>query len=131
MANPVIQFPDAIMVIIEHLRASLPGTLVYSRIPEDRPAEFIRVRRIGGLRNTIVTDRPRVDVHCWGPTEADAEALMSIARAHVLAMGGSRSGTTVYRVTEVGGPQWLPDNESGSPRYAFAIEFSLRGRELE
>ena len=108
-----MQFPDAVLVVVDYLRSVVPpGTLVYSRVPETRPAEFIRVERLGGLRNTLVTDRPRIDVECWSGTEEDAEALMSKTRAFV------------------SGPQWLPDSVSGQPRYSFAVEFSVRGTEM-
>lgn len=131
MTKPIVVFPDAVLVVVEYLRASLPGVAVRTQVPDPRPDEFIRVKRLGGARATVITDRPRVDIHCWSSTEDDAESLMRLSRAYVLAMAGSRSGTTVYNVREVGGPQWLPDSTSGQPRYAFAVEFSARGMELE
>lgn len=100
-------------------------------MPEARPAEFVTVRRIGGQRRSLILDRPRVDIHCWAASEEDAEALTARVRAYTLAMAGSRGTTTVYDVAEVGGPQWLPDSTSGQPRYAFAVEFSTRGTEME
>lgn len=133
MAKPVVAFADAVSVVIEHLSAMLPGVPVASRVPATRDVTFptfVRVERLGGTRNTIVTDRPRVDIHCWADTEESAAALMARARAHAHAMAGRRGDTTVYDVREVTGPQWLPDSTSGQPRYAFAIEFSTRGKEL-
>lgn len=131
MAKPVVVFPDAVLVVIDYLRSRLPGTPTYSRVPEARPAEFIRVERIGGQRRTLITDRPRVDIHCWSDSEENAEALMARVRAYTLAMAGRRGSTTVYDVAEVGGPQWIPDEASGQPRYAFALEFTTRGTEME
>jgi hypothetical protein len=129
--KPIVQFPDAVLVTIEYLRSAMPEVLAYSRTPSPRPDEFIRVERLGGLRRTLVTDRPRINVECWSLTEEGAEALMSRARAYVLAMSGKRGTTTVYDVQEVSGPMWLPDAASGQPKYAFAVEFSTRGTELE
>lgn len=131
MPRPVVIFPDAVLIVIDYLRSKLPGVAVHSQVPASRPAEFIRVERLGGTRRTIVTDRPRIDIHCWSSSEGAAEALLSKTRAHVLAMAGKRGGTTVYAVYEVGGPQWVPDITSGQPRYAFAVEFSTRGSGLE
>ena len=130
MSRPVVEYPDAVWVAVEYLRGVLDAP-VYSRVPESRPPAFVRVRRVGGLVLDVVRDRPRLDVHFWGPTEEAAEALMRRGRAFLLAMAGTRGDTTAYRVREVGGPQWLPDPESGQPRYAAAFEMSLRGRELE
>jgi hypothetical protein len=126
MAKPVVFFPDAVLVAIQYLRGALGGVPVYSRVPESRPAEFIRIERLGGLRNSLVTDRPRIDIECWSDSEEGAEALMSRARAYALAMAGKRGDTTVYNVSEVTGPQWLPDQTSGQARYVFAVEFSTR-----
>ncbi len=126
MTKPVVVFPDAVLVVIEYLRSVLGDTPVYSRVPESRPAEFVRVERLGGLRASLVTDRPRIDVECWSDSEQGAEALVSRSRAWVLAMAGKRGDTTVYNVTEVSGPMWLPDSVSGQPRYSFAVEFSTR-----
>ncbi|MFJ4960989.1 hypothetical protein ACIP6P_00720 [Streptomyces sp. NPDC088729] len=109
----------------------MPDVAAYSRIPNPRPAEFVRLERIGGLRRNVILDRPRLNVECWSDSEAGAEELMKVVRAYVLAMAGKRGTTTVYDVAEVSGPMWLPDSESGQPRYAFAVEFSTRGTELE
>lgn len=130
MTKPVVIFPDAVLVAINYLRPLVP-TPVYSRVPSPRPAEFIRLERIGGLRRSLILDRPRVDVECWSDSEGSAADLVNVVRAYVLAMAGKRDDTTVYDVAEVSGPMWLPDSESGQPRYSFAVEFSTRGTRLE
>ena len=134
MTRPVIAFPDATLLVVEYLKAKMPGVSIGSRVPESRGTgfpEFIRVRRIGGARRTLVTDRPRIDVGCWAGSEGAAWDLMARARAYALSMGGAFGGTTVYEVTEVSGPQWVPDAVSGQPKYAFAFECSVRGTELD
>ena len=131
MTAPVVAYPDAVLVVIDYLRSVLPDISVGSRVPEDRPDQFVRVRRTGGMRRNAVVDRPRIDFQCWGATEEAAESLMARVRAYTLAMAGKRGDTTVYRVREVGGPQWIPDNTSNQPRYGFAVEFSARGTELD
>ncbi|MCW7984113.1 hypothetical protein XF35_01785 [Streptomyces platensis subsp. clarensis] len=118
------------LTVIEYLRSVRPGTQVYSREPSPLPDAFVRIKRIGGVRRSLVTDRPRVDIHCWGATEKAAEDLMEEVRALVLVMAGKRGTTTVYDVEEVSGPMWLPDSATGHPRYAFAVEFSARGSAL-
>jgi hypothetical protein len=131
MAKPVIVFPDAVLVTILYLRGALPGLPVYSRVPDPRPTEFVRIERLGGLRRSLILDRPRIDVECWSDSEEGAADLSATVRAYVLAMAGKRGETTVYDVAEVSGPMWLPDSVSGQPRYSFAVEFSTRGTEME
>lgn len=130
MTKPVVIFPDAVLVTIQYLR-TVVDTPVYSRVPAPRPAEFIRIQRLGGIRRSLILDRPRIDVECWSDSEEGAEGLCARVRAYVLAMAGKRGDTTVYDVAEVSGPMWLPDSESGQPRYSFAVEFSTRGTEME
>ncbi len=126
--------PDAVAVVTGYLREALAGAgepvPAVSRVPTPRPERFVRVQRVGGLQQTPVSDRPRLDVHCWAETESAAYDLVALTRALLGAIPGVRGGVTVYRVTEVGGPQWLPDSESGQPRYALAVEIHMRGRSL-
>lgn len=138
VSKPIVQYPDSVLLVVKYLRECMPGLLAFSRVPDPRPAEFVRVKRLGGLRNSRITDRPRIDIQCWAQSEEDAERLISRVRAYALAMAGQRGSTTVHRVREVAGPQWMPDVAtgqsgalSGQPRYVFTIEFSVRGTELE
>ena len=129
-----IGFPDGVAVVRAYLRDALvdrgEDVPVGTRVPSPRPARFIRLERIGGIRVDVVTDRPRIDVHCWGDSEESAHDLAQLARALLLAMPGWR-GVAAYDVGEVGGPNTLPDAESGQPRVVFAVEVSLRGRPLD
>ncbi|CAL9592264.1 hypothetical protein SUDANB1_05249 [Streptomyces sp. enrichment culture] len=133
MAAP-IGFPDGVAVVRAYLREQLVarGTdvPVGTRVPEQRPPRFVRLERVGGMRVDLVTDRPRIDVQCWGDSEESAHDLAQLARALLLAMPGWR-GAVAYDVAEVGGPNTLPDPASGQPRVVFAVEVSLRGRALD
>ncbi|MFJ2906867.1 hypothetical protein [Streptomyces sp. NPDC087212] len=134
MNRPAILMPDALAVVTGYLRSALAAAgepvPVVSRIPSPRPPRFVRVERLGGLQQTPVSDRPRLDFHAWGETESDAHDLCALVRALVGVIPGVQGGVTVYRVNEVGGPQWLPDPESGQARYAYAAEIHMRGRVL-
>jgi hypothetical protein len=125
--------PDAVAVVTGYLRAQLTArgdtVPVASRVPSPRPARFVRVERIGGPQESPVTDRPRLDVHCWGPDEAAAHDLMQVCRALLGAARGSYGETTLARPA-TGGPQWLPDPVSGQARYAFTFDITLRGLAL-
>lgn len=124
--------PDAVAVVTGYLRGALKSAgkpvLVVSRVPNPRPPTFVRVQRVGGMRQTTVSDRPRLDIHCWAESESAAHDLAALTRALLGALPGVRDGVTVYRVTEVGGPMWLPDSETSAPRFAFAVEVHMRGQ---
>lgn len=128
--RPVVQFPDAVQAVADYLRAGLAArgqdVHVGSKVPSTRPARFVRVERVGGQRDSVVTDRPRLDIHCWGEDEGAAWDLCTLCRALMGAMSGVHGAVTAYRPAEVGGPQLLED-ASGQPRYAFAASVSLRG----
>ncbi|MEV6836769.1 hypothetical protein AB0N17_20055 [Streptomyces sp. NPDC051133] len=128
-----VGFPDGVAVVRAYLRDTLVAggydVPVGTRVPSPRPARFVRLERIGGTRLDLVTDRPRIDVHCWGDSEEDAADLAARVRALLFAMPGWR-GAVAYDVTEVGGPNTLPDPESEQPRVVFAVEVSLRGARL-
>ncbi|MER8067193.1 hypothetical protein ABTZ59_02605 [Streptomyces sp. NPDC094034] len=131
MNRPVVVMPDAVAVVTGYLRDVLKAhgqtVPVVSRIPSPRPSAFVRVQRIGGTQQTPVSDRPRLDIHCWAESESAAHDLAALTRALLGDIPGVRDGVTVYRVSEVGGPMWLPDDQTSTPRYAFAVEIHMRG----
>jgi hypothetical protein len=65
MPAPIV-FPDAAELVARYLRDALAErgqpVRVVTRVPNPRPAAFVRVKRIGGARLDVVTDRPRLDV---------------------------------------------------------------------
>ncbi|MFJ7069201.1 hypothetical protein [Streptomyces sp. NPDC101115] len=133
MNTPPVLMPDAVAVTIGYLRDALVArgmtVPVGSRVPSPRPVRFVRIERIGGPADTVVTDRPRLDVHCWGADEGDAHDLMQVCRALLGAARGAYGGTVLARPV-TGGPQLLPDVESGAARYAFTLDITMRGTAL-
>lgn len=129
-----IGFPDGVAVVRAYLREALvdrgEDVPVGTRVPSPRPARFVRLERVGGTRLDLVTDRPRIDVHCWAVDDDSAIDLAQLARALLFAMPGWR-GAVAYDVSEVGGPNTLPDPTSEQPRVVFAVEVSLRGKALD
>ena len=123
----MVLFPDATYVVVSHLADTL-AVPVYSKVPTVRPATFVVVRRVGGVRRNEVTDEPMVTVECWASKDADAADLAALARAYVDGMAGETiEGTAVYRVTDIAGPAYLPDPESDMPRYTFTFQAAMRG----
>lgn len=133
MNTPPVEMPDAVAVVISLLRARLVArgidVPVGTRVPSPRPPRLVRMERIGGTQPSPVTDRPRLDVECWGADEGDAHDLMQVCRALLGAARGRHGETTLYRPA-TGGPQWLPDKETGAARYAFTFDVTMRGRAL-
>ena len=65
------------MDIIEELVPYLYGRLlvpVASEAPERIPDKFVAVRRAGGGGDRFV-DNPRINLHCWAPSDYGAAAL--------------------------------------------------------
>lgn len=129
----LVGFPDGVALVRAYLAAEFDARgdplPVVTRVPATRPARFIRLERVGGARLDRITDRPRIDVQCWGASEEDATDLAIVARALLFAIPGWR-GAVAYDVDEAGGPNTLPDPTSGHERVAFAVEVSLRGKSL-
>lgn len=133
MSAQIIVMPDAVAVTIEFIRAALAAAgepaPVYPAIPATRPQRFVTAERVGGGRQTVVSDRAMVDIHCWGKTAAEAHDLMALTRGLLGAMPGVHGGVTVYSVNDdIGTPQWLPDPASSQARYALAVEVHIRGQ---
>lgn len=131
--NEVILFPDAVEVVTDYLAFELPlqmsAATVGTRVPKQRPAEFVTVRRIGGTASSLVIDNAQLSVECWATSEAAAADLAQLVRGLVHAMAGTTQGSVaVYRVTEIGGPAMLPDPDSDTPRYVATYQIGMRGR---
>jgi hypothetical protein len=124
-ADPV-EFPDAVKIVIDAIDPQM-WVPVLSRVPDERPARFVTVRRIGGPRMNLVADEAMLTVEAWGSDEADAHDLCQQARALIYAMRGTTSsGVAVYRITEISGPARLPDL-SDHERYTYTVQIGMRG----
>lgn len=113
-------------VVIKLLDADTEITVdVSSRIPNPRPASFIRVTRTGGTEANMVQERAVLLVECWGGTQQQAWDL--VAAAYRVLQGrdplefngielGSRSCSS---------PVNYPDPSTTSPRYQFQLETTV------
>jgi hypothetical protein len=125
--EPIV-FPDSTLVAVTHLRTELAPTPVHASIPMTRPAAFVHVRRLGGVRRNLVVDEALLAVEAWAGTAEAAHDLAQAARAHLHAMVGVTVGSVpVYRVDEAAGPQYLPDPASLQDRYTFTVTVAVRG----
>lgn len=131
-----ILFPDAAALACTVLASGLPehgfaGTPTGTRVPAQRPAQFVRVLRTGGLMDTAVTDWAQLTIESWADEEETAQDLAQMCRALIMgSVGSTVNGSTVIAYGEMSAPQNLPDPTSAQPRYSFTIRLRLRGQAL-
>lgn len=124
--EPIV-FPNAEGLVAGWLRTNL-GERVENTVPNPRVGTFLVVRRVGGPRETLVSDAASLAIEAWDETDAAAASLCALARAWVLALPGEiLAGTPVYRVDEIAGPANLPDPLSDHHRWTFTAAVHLRG----
>ncbi len=122
-----VLFPDAAGLVVAYLAGEL-NVPVGTRVPNPRPARFVKIARHGGVALNRVTDGPQISVEAWDATEEEAHDLAQRARSRLWALRGSvLDGVTVYQVTDFAGPQSFPDPDSTQARYVFAVQLGLRG----
>jgi len=138
MSLPVVVFPDVELLLVDYLRDTLPDygevdTVVRTRKPNEMPdTPVIQVRRVGGIRQTVVSDFPRVDLLVWADTDKHAQDLTQLARALLLALPGTPGlGAVVYRCDEFLGPTRYADPDSDQPRWLATIEVATRGTTVD
>lgn len=126
----VVLFPDVTEAVCSFLNDTL-GVTTGATVPDPRPAEFYRVRRIGGASREVVVDDALVVLEAWAPTEQEADDLAQLARAHLLSICSDHVGSTLlYRVTDASAPAFLPDPVSGVPRSTATYQVAARGVSL-
>jgi hypothetical protein len=134
MTRPAVLFPDAEAITVNYLRTALDAegdaVPVLTRVPEVRPGVFVLVERVGGVRSTLVTDTARLDVQAWAASGEQAADVAALARTLLLAIPPATGGAHITRVIETAGPQWLPDDQTGTPRYVLTVEITFRGEAL-
>lgn len=120
---PIIEVP-----LVAYLKDKFPGIPVVTRVPKDRPREFIRLTRVGGVVRDQITDRPWVAFEAWSYSEYTAAVLGQRLHAFVHALKQSQEGDAWFRgLTEIGGLQYFPDSVSGQDGYQFSVQFNVRG----
>lgn len=120
-------YPDVVALLAAYLTPIVSPVRVAARVPDPRPAELIRVRRIGGTQLRPVRDRPRVDVVCWAATEPRATELADACRVAVHNLAGTALlGPVCYRVDEFLGPTMADDPLTGTPQVLATYTLDVR-----
>lgn len=121
MAEGVL-FPDVELAVCNALRNPLIGLPVGNKVPATRPAEFVRVLRTGGLRESMRSEAAQITVEAWAGTEARASLILSQCRAVL-----NRSDGVLFGVHELSGPINLPDPSTAQIRYTMSFQVRARG----
>lgn len=122
LTSAPIRFPSAVTTVRQYLAPHLPGIRIASRVPNPRPALWLRVMRTGGAKENRFVDRPQITLEAWGNDEDDAEKLLEDARAALNAAEG-----TIFGVEELAGPGELPDPTTAQIRYTMSVWARIRG----
>lgn len=131
MSVEVIVFPDIEGVIITHLQSVLESTHVSTKVPVPRPTRMVKVTRVGGNKIRLNAESAMVTFQCWEADSVKASELARLARAYIHALDGETvNGVWIYRVIDVGGPAFVPDPETDTPRYQFTVSLDLKGETL-
>lgn len=117
-------FPDTENLLRQFLQDKLGGVPVKTRIPNPRPDTFVRVWRSGGGAVNRVLDEPLITVESFGADDTVAFQNANVARSALL--DHSSQITLVRGISDRSGIYYDPDPVSGSPRYTFTVELSVR-----
>lgn len=121
----MILLPDVEALTIQTLNAgfstAMPGVRWSTRIPDPRPAQFGRLFRIGGVRETLISEQAALSLEGWGESEVTAFAILRLARGILHDQDGA-----LFGVVEGGGPANLPDPLSSQSRYTMTVTVRVR-----
>lgn len=120
----LIVFPDVEVMAVTVINAD-PRRLVdwSTRVANPRPAEFGRLMRIGGPRESFVSENALLTLEGWAATESRALAILNRGRAILAAQDGA-----LFGYSEPGGPNNLPDpTVPDQVRYTLIVSVRARG----
>lgn len=121
----MVEFPDVEAMVGAFLRSQLPVP-VSTKVPNPRPARFIRAWRTGGAASNRILERAQVTITCAAPNSVQASDDARDARSALL--NGYTAMPLVRGVEEVTGPYFDPDPDTGSDRYSMTFILTVRGK---
>lgn len=92
----------------------------YADVPKEYPVRFVTVERTGGIRDSLVIDRPMVAVQCWAETRRDAADFAYKVDDALRSLPAHNKRVTFARRNSLYN---FPDPESKKPRYQLVYEF--------
>lgn len=118
-----VKFRDIPQLVCDRLRHPLlAGILVGTKVPTNRPPEFIRVLRTGGIKESLISEAAQITIEAWAQDETRASDLLNTARAILNAADGQ-----LFGVREFGGPANLPDPTTAQIRFTMSFQIRARG----
>lgn len=117
------ELPDVEALVGSFLRARLPVP-VSTKVPNPRPARFIRAWRTGGAASNRVLEEAQVTVTCAASNSVQASDDARAARS--LLMNEYTAMPLVRGVEEVSGPYSDPDPDTNGDRYSFTVRLRVR-----
>ncbi|KAA9133759.1 hypothetical protein [Microbacterium caowuchunii] len=119
---------DDEVAVVDELKARMEPR-VGTKIPNPRPAEFLRVLNVGGVERDLVSDSPTLTIEAFAENETRARRLCALAVAYLQAAGrrGSLGGVTCYGVRIVALPANLPmPTVPDRSRFTATVSLDLR-----
>lgn len=125
----IIVFPDVVdlacATALSMLGAVLDGAPVVGRVPAPRPKRFVRLRLVGGARETLISRQATLTVEGYAQTETDATRLCELVTGALLASDGD-----IFGGREIAGPADLPDPITSQERTTATVGIRVRGSSL-
>jgi hypothetical protein len=116
----VTTFPD-IEAECRQMLLGPAGVHVGTKVPDPRPASFVRLWVTGGSADQRILDRPTVTVQAWGGDTVEAAELARKCRDVFLTRFGARN--------EMTRPYFDPDPGTNTPRYSFTFRTRSRAQD--
>ena len=113
---------DATALAVDVLSAAMPdGVRVSSEIPPERPDRMVMVSRLGGSETEFL-DLPRMQLVCWGRTDAEASSIATTA-VHALADAAKTHELLSDSTLDVlSRDEWAGD---GTARYVATVNLTI------
>lgn len=114
-----MKFADVEAMVLPFIRYVVPGVTVATKVPNPRPATFIRAWVNGGSAVNRVLERVQVTVDVWAPSTTEASRIAGDIRHAFLNHSGALH--LVRGVEEVTRPYSNPDETSDRYRATYAL----------
>lgn len=115
--------PDVEAMVGAFLRSRMVPP-VSTKVPNPRPARFIRAWRTGGAASNRVLEDAQITVTCAAPNSVQASDDARAARTFLL--NDYTAMPLVRGVEEVTGPYFDPDPDTGGDRYSLTVRLRVR-----